>query len=293
MTASEWPDLSGQVAIVTGATSGIGREVALGLARQRATTIVIGRGEGRAATTASEITAVTGNPNVEGLRVDDLALLSSTRELAAVLVESCPRVNILVNNAGAFFRRRELTSEGLERTLALNVLSPFLLTTLLTPRLISSAPARVVNVASAAHRTGKVDFSDLQASRNYRGFSVYGGSKLELIWLTREFARRLRGTGVTVNAVHPGFVRSGFGLNNGGGTAIGMKLLQLLFARSAARGADTVLYAAMATDLIGVSGEYLSDRKQIPGSEESRNATRAAQIFDACAGLTGLARPTP
>jgi retinol dehydrogenase 12 len=288
MAAIAWPDLSGRIAVITGATSGIGREVAVGLARQGATTVVVGRGDGRAMKVASEISSSTGNPRVEGLRVDDLALLGNARELAAAILDRYPALHILVNNAGAYFRRRDVTKDGFERTLALNVLSPFLLTTLLTPRLIASAPARVVNVASAAHQTGKVDFSDLQSSRRYRGFTVYGGSKLELLWITREFARRFDGTGVTVNAVHPGFVRSGFGLNNGGGTAFGMKILQRLFARSASRGADTVLYAAMAPELANKTGGYYADRKQFPGSNESRDSARALRLFEACAGLTGL-----
>ena len=290
MSASASPDLSGRVAVITGATSGIGKEVACGLARLGATTVVVGRGDGRATRVASEISTSTGNPRVEGLRVDDLALMASVHELAAALIDRYSRLHILVNNAGAYFRRREVTTEGLERTFALNVLSPYLLTSLLAPRLIVSSPSRVVNVASAAHRTGRVDFADLQSNSRYRGFTVYGGSKLELIWLTREFARRLAGTGVTVNAVHPGFIRSGFGLNNGGGTAFGMRILQALFARSAVRGADTIVYAAAATDLAGATGGYYSDRKLIPGSDESQDTTKARRTFEACARLSGFVR---
>jgi len=279
--------LAGRIAVVTGATSGIGREVALGLARLGATTVVVGRGEGRALRTAAEIAQTTGNPSVIGLRVDDLAESAEARELAAALLDRFTAVHILINNAGGFFRRRQVTSEGLERTFALNVLSPYLLTTLLAPRLVASAPARVVNVASAAHRGARVDFSDLQGERKYAGYRAYGASKLEVIWLTREFAGRFKGTGVTVNAVHPGFVRSGFGINNGGGTAFGMKIIMRLFARSIPRGADTPIYVASAPELADVTGGYFADRKPHPGSRESQDMSKARRLFDECARLSG------
>jgi NAD(P)-dependent dehydrogenase (short-subunit alcohol dehydrogenase family) len=281
-------NLSGRVAIVTGATSGIGREVALGLARLGATTVVVGRGADRASRAAAEIAQATGNPRVESLRVDDLAVISDTRALVAALLDRYSSVHILVNNAGAYFRRREVTPDGLERTFALNVLAPYILTNLLAPRLVASAPARVVNVASEAERSGRVDFDDLQFARKYAGFRAYGSSKLELLWLTREFARRLGGSGVTVNAVHPGYVRSGFGLNNGGGTAFVMRILGALFARSVPRGADVVLYAASAPELAAMTGGYYADRKPIPGTEDSRDNAKAGRLFEACARLSGL-----
>ncbi|HTT46049.1 MAG TPA: SDR family oxidoreductase [Thermoplasmata archaeon] len=287
MSAGVLGSLAGRIAVVTGATSGIGREVALGLARLGATTIVVGRREGRAARTATEIASATGNPSVEGLRVDDLAETAQVRELTATLLDRFTAVHVLVNNAGGFFRPRQVTSEGLERTFALNVLTPYILTTLLAPRLVASAPARVVNVASAAHRGARVDITDLQGQRKYAGYRAYGASKLELIWLTREFARRFKGTGVTVNAVHPGFVRSGFGVNNGGGTAFGMKIAMRLFARSIPRGADTPIYVASAPELADVTGGYFADRKPHPGSRESQDLSKARRLFDECARLSG------
>ncbi len=288
MSGSGPKSLSGRVAVITGATSGIGKEVALGLARQGGTIVVVGRGADRASRVAAELAGVSGNPQVEALRVDDLALMADTRELATALLDRYPAIHVLVNNAGAYLRRREVTSDGFERTFALNVLSPYMLTTLLAPRLIASAPARVVNVASAAHRGARVDFTDLQSSRRFSGFSVYGASKLELLWLTREFARRLNSKGVTVNAVHPGFVRSGFALNNGGGTALGMRILGRLFGRSVVRGADTPIFVASAPELASVTGMYYADRKAHPGSNDSRDPTRARQIFEECAQLLGV-----
>ena len=286
MAAPASSSLSGRVAVVTGATSGIGREVAFGLARLGATTVIVGRGPDRASRTAAEIAQSTGNPQVESLRVDDLAAMSDVRELAAALLDRFPSIHILVNNAGAFFRRRGLTRDGLERTFALNVLSPFLLTSLLSPRLIASAPARVVNVASEAHRRSAVDFGDLQSEGRYRGFTVYGSSKLELIWLTREFGRRFGGTGVTVNAVHPGFVRSGFALNNGGGTAVGMRVLATLFGRSVRKGADPVLYLATSPDVERTTGTYFARRVPRSGTRQSQDPVRARQLFEACERLT-------
>ena len=288
MAGTTTANQSGRVAVVTGATSGIGREVALGLARQGATTVVVGRGTDRASRTAAEISRVSGNPRVESLRVDDLAVLANVRELSAVLLDRYPVIHVLVNNAGAYFRRREETPDGLERTFALNVLAPYVLTTLLAPRMISSAPARIVNVSSAAHRSAKVDFSDLQFARRFSGFTVYGSSKLELIWLTREFARRLQGRGVTVNAVHPGYVRSGFGLNNGGGTAFAMRILGRLFGRSVVRGADTPIFVASAPELATATGGYYSDRKLRAGSPASHDLTKARRLFDECSRLSGV-----
>lgn len=281
--------LTGRVVIVTGATSGIGRQIALGLARQGATTVVVGRGPDRASRVAAEIAASSGNPRVESLRVDDLAVLEDARELSAALLDRYPAIHVLVNNAGAFFRRREVTSDGLERTFALNVIAPYVLTTLLAPRLITSGPARVVNMASEAERSARVDLTDLQfATRRYAGYRAYGSSKRELIWLTREFARRLGGTGVTVNAVHPGFVRSGFGQNNGGGTAFAMKILSRLFARSIERGADTPIYLASSPEVATVTGEYFADRKPLPGTADSRDPAKARQLFEECARISGV-----
>jgi len=291
MSVNSGGTLVGRVALVTGATSGIGREVARGLAQQGATTIVVGRGEGRAARVASEIAQATGNSRIEGLRIDDLAALADTRELAATVLDRYPALHILVNNAGAYFARRETTPDGLERTFALNVLSPYLLTTLLVPRLVASGPARVVNVASAAHEGAHADLSDLQSSRKYSGFRVYGASKLELIWWTREFARRLDGKGVTVNAVHPGFVRSGFGLNNKGGTAFVIRILGRLFGRSTVRGADTPTYVASAPEFASITGGYFADRKPRPGSTESQDLSKARLLVDACAQLSGAPPP--
>lgn len=270
---------------MTGATSGIGREIAFRLARQGATTVVVGRGDARAAAVASEIAAASGNPSVDSIGVSDLALFGEARRVARELRNRHPRLHILVNNAGAYFRRREMTAEGHERTFALNVMAPFLLTTELESPLRAGAPSRVVQVSSAAHRGYSVDFAHLEAADPYRGFASYGRSKLEVLLLAREFARRWPSSEVAVNAVHPGFVRSHFGQNNGGGTALGFRVLERLFGISVLRGAETPVYVAASPELEGVSGEYFARGRRSPGSAASRDPEAAARLFRACAEL--------
>ncbi len=282
------PQLSGKISVVTGATSGIGRVLAERLAELGATTVVVGRGDARAAEAASEIARATGNPHVESLGVSDLAVLAEANRVADELLRRYPSIHLLVNNAGGFFARREVTVDGFERTFALNVLAPFLLTTRLSDRMRSSAPARVVEVSSEAHRAHRVDFDNLQGEKEYRGYRQYGRSKLELLLLTREFARRLAGSGVTVNAVHPGFIRSGFGLNNGGGTAFGIRLAGLLFGRSLRHGADTPLLAATDPSMARETGQYISGRRIVRGSAPSNDMATARRLWGRCVELSGV-----
>jgi len=282
---------TGRLAVVTGATSGIGREVARRLALEGFVVVVVGRGDARAEAAARSIAQETGNARVESVGVSDLARPAEVRRLASTLLARYPAIHVLVNNAGGMFRRRDQTPDGLERTFALNVLGPFLLTNLLEDRLKASAPARVVNISSAAHYRHPVDFSDLQSAQHYAGYRAYGRSKMELLLLTREMARRLAGTGVTVNAVHPGFVRSGFGLNNGGGTAIGIRVAALLFGVSVRRGAETPVYVASDPSLTTVSGEYFSRRHISRGDPASRDPAAAARLYSACEALVAAVPP--
>jgi NAD(P)-dependent dehydrogenase (short-subunit alcohol dehydrogenase family) len=277
--------LKGKVAVVTGATSGIGRWVAQGLAEQQATTVVVGRSQTRTVAAAGEISSATGNPEVYPVPVTDLALRSEVARLAGLLQDRYPRIHILVQNAGAYFHRREVTPEGLERTFALNVLAPFLLTSRLLPRLTESAPARVVMVASEAHRGHDVDFVNLQMDHGYRGFRAYGRSKLELVLLAREFARRLHDQQVTVNAIHPGFVASRFGRNNGGAVGFGIGLAARLFGRRPRRAAQDIVYLATDPSLERVTGRYFSRRNERPGSPQSRDMVAALHVYEACSLL--------
>ncbi len=294
LDASRTPDAAAPAAVVTGATSGIGLEIVRSLAARGMRTVLVGRGSERVAGIAQSIRNATGNPSVESVGVQDLAVQSEARAVATELLDRYPKIGVLVNNAGAMYVRRELTSEGTERTFALNVLAPFLLTSLLVPRLVESRPARVVNVASAAHRGNSVRFEDLQGAGHYRGYGAYGRSKLELILLTREMARRLEGTGVTVNAVHPGFVRSGFGLNNRGGSAAAIRALAVLFGKTPRKGAETPLFVASDPSAEGVSGQYFTNRHTSPGSTRSRKMSDARRLYEVCLELTRAPRiPEP
>jgi NAD(P)-dependent dehydrogenase (short-subunit alcohol dehydrogenase family) len=218
-SGSEW-SLEGRTCLVTGATSGIGLETAVGLAEQGARVVIAGRDARRAEIARADITRRSGNREV-GLLLADLSSQAEIRKLADAFASGYGSLHVLVNNAGAVFNRRVLTVDGLEATFAVNHLAYFLLTWLLLDRLRDSAPARIVNVASDAHRFGSIDWDDLHSEHRYRGLPVVSGlrvyatSKLANILFTAELARRLTGTGVTVNCAHPGMVATGLGKNNG------------------------------------------------------------------------------
>jgi NAD(P)-dependent dehydrogenase (short-subunit alcohol dehydrogenase family) len=281
--------MAGRVAVVTGGTSGIGLEIVRGLAVRGARTVLVGRGgEPRVRAVAEAVRRTSGNPQVEGVAVADLATRAGWTSVAEELLTRLPAIHVLVNNAGAIFSRREVTADGIERTLALNVLAPLALTSLLQDRLRASAPARVVNVASAAHLGYNVELNDLQSAVHYRGYGAYGHSKLDLILLSRELALRFGGTGVTVNAVHPGFVRSGFGRNNRGGTGAAIRIAALLFGKSPRSGAKTPLRVACDPDVVHHSGEYFSGGHIAMGSAASRDLSSARRLYETCRALAGI-----
>ncbi len=286
MAAADGP-MIGKTCVVTGATSGIGAAAARALAQRGARVVVVGRDQLRCQSIAEEIRGSMANAVVE-TAVADLSSLAEVRRLAAELKDRYPRIDVLANNAGAYFARRHESSEGLEMTFALNVLSPFLLTTILLDRLEASAPSRVINTSSAAHERAKLNLEDLQERRRYRGFQAYGRSKLALQLLTYEFARRVPGGAVTVNAYHPGFVASHFGWNNGAVYRGAIRLLSQGFGVSSAEGADTLVYLASAPEVAGTTGRYFYRRKEIPSSDLSYDRTLAQQLWDACARETGL-----
>ncbi len=281
------PTMRGRVAVVTGGTSGVGLEIVRGLALRGAHAVIVGRGAGRVSQVVEELRRTTGNPEVEGVPVDDLALRSRWPVVAAQLLRRLPAIHVLVNNAGAVYFHREMTSEGDERTFALNVLAPLALISLLQDRLRASAPARIVNIASAAHFGHSLDLSDLQSANHYRGFDAYGRSKLELMLLTRELALRFAGSGVVVNCVHPGFIRSGFGRNNRGAGAAAVRIASIMFGKSPRTGAKTPLKVAGDFAYGSVSGEYFSGGRIVTGSNASRDLSGARRLYEACLPLTG------
>lgn len=280
--------MAGSTCLVTGATRGIGRVAAVELARQGARVLIVGRDRTRAEAAASEARAAQGpgGGGVEAL-VADLALMSEVRRLADEVRAACPRLDVLVNNAGAIFERREVTPEGFEKTFALNHLAYFLLTYMLRDLLVASAPARVVNVASRAHRAGRLDFDDLQMQKGYTAWKAYAASKLANILFTRELARRLEATGVTANALHPGLVATNFGHDR-----FGLISLVLRFARpmmiGEAEGAATTLHLATSPAVAEVTGAYFADCTPTRPEPQALDDVAASRLWEESEWLLGL-----
>jgi len=280
-------DLRGRVVILTGATNGIGRATALALAGMGATLGIVARDRARGEETVAEIRAQTGA--TADLLLADLSSQASIRELAATILARYPRIDVLVNNAGIVNLKREETADGIESTFAVNHLAYFLLTNLLLDRLKASAPARIVNVASDVHKyVGGIRWDDLGWAQGYQVMRVYGQSKLANILFTRELARRLAGTGVTVNAVHPGAVSTGLGKQNGVWAAALIKVLGLFF-RTPEQGAATSIHLAASPAVDGVSGRYFVDAKEARPSRAAEDDAAARRLWDLSSQMTGLA----
>jgi NAD(P)-dependent dehydrogenase (short-subunit alcohol dehydrogenase family) len=250
-----------KVVMVTGATNGIGFESAKALAAMGATVVGVGRNPQKCADSAAAITRSTGNANVEFL-VADLSIQAQVRQAAEEFKRKYDRLDVLLNNAGGYFARREVSADGIEMTWALNHLNYFLLTDQLLDVLKASAPARIVNVSSGAHAmTRGINFADVEYQTGYSGWTVYSQSKLANIMFTYELARRLSGTSVTANVLHPGFVDTGFGHNNGGVMRSGIAVLQKIIAKRPEQGAATSVYLASSPEVESVTGKYFDNCK--------------------------------
>ena len=273
--------LAGRTVMVTGATDGIGKETARQLAGRGARLLLHGRDPGRAAAARRDICATTGNDDVQVV-LADFTSLAQVRALAAQVRALTDRLHVLVDNAGVYQERRHLTEDGLETTFQVNHLAPFLLTNLLLEPLLAAAPARVVVVSSAVHQRAPVDLNDLQGARRYDGYSAYGLSKLGDLLFTYELAERLSGTGVTVNALHPG--------------AVSTKLLHAGFRASGgatlAEGARTAVYLAASPDVEGVTGGYFVDERRTTSSPASYHRELRAAFWKLSECLT-LAHDEP
>ena len=285
-------DMTGRSCMITGASSGVGRATGLGLARMGATLVLVCRDRRRGEETVAEIRDATGNRAVT-LMVADLSSQQSIRALAHEFLATSQPLHVLVNNAGIVNLHRTVTVDGIESVFAVNHLAYFLLTHLLLDRLKESAPARIVNVASHAHRFSALDLDDLEGARRYRAMRVYGQSKLANILFTTELARRLEGTGVSVNALHPGLVNTGFGKNNPGLFMKIMKTIIPLVARSPEKGAATSIYLASSPEVQSVTGKYFVDCKVTQPAPQATDSAVAKKLWDFSAEMVHLADAVP
>ena len=279
--------LQGKVVVVTGSNIGIGLETAVGVAAEGATTVLACRNEGKAKAAAAEVTRRTGNADVDVV-ILDLADLASVQEAAAEIQRRWDRLDVLINNAGGTWSTRQETAQGFELTFGVNHLGHFYLTSLLRDRIVASAPARIINLSSVGHHAafGGLNFDDLQSTKRYSTFDAYSRSKLANVLFTRELAKRLAGTGVTVNAAHPGPVRSGFGMDGDlkGITAIGLKVIRPIEI-SAAAGAKTSIYLATSPEVEGKTGMYWVRRRPGHMSAHARNDEQASRLWSASEAL--------
>jgi NAD(P)-dependent dehydrogenase (short-subunit alcohol dehydrogenase family) len=291
-------NLKGKVVVITGATSGIGQVAAEKLAGMGARIVQVARDRERGQAAMRRLNEIA--PGIShSIYYADLSRLKEMKRVAAEIAQAEPRIDVLINNAGAMFGARELTEDGLERTFALNHMSYFVMERGLRERLTAATTARVVNTASDAHTAGTVDFEDLQSEKAYRfdfldwlryggpAFKVYARSKLMNILYTRELARRLAGTGVTANSLHPGFVSTRFGDQTGGLISFGIGIAKR-FALTPEQGAETLVYLASSPDVATVTGQYFHKCKPVTPSQEAQDDAKAQRLWMETAKLAQL-----
>lgn len=279
--------LKGKTALITGASSGIGFHTALGLAREGANVVLGGRDEKRSRGAAEAIQHETNGVSVDYL-IADLSSMAEVRDFADAFQERHERLDILVNNVGGFFLTRQVSADGFEKTFALNHLSYFLLTCLLQDLLVKSSPSRVVNVSSSAHYDADIDFEDPHMSHRYWGLTAYGRSKLANVLFTYELADRLLHTGVTANALHPGFVRTGLGTKHIPTILAPIVWLGFLGGMNPGQGAHTSLLLASSPKLEGVTAKYYSVGREVRSSRRSYDKAAAEQLWYLSEQLTGF-----
>jgi retinol dehydrogenase 12 len=274
--------------MITGANSGIGKATAAGLAKMGAKVVMVCRDAGKAEAARNEIIRAPGAKEGDvSIMIADLTSLDSVRKLAKDFLASGRPLHVLVNNAGLILGSRTVTRDGMETTFEVNYLSHFLLTNLLLGVLKASAPSRIINVSSSAHTSGHMDFQDLQEEKGYGSMKSYSQSKLAQVLFTRELAEKLAGTGVTVNAVHPGTVATNWATKSAGMLSLGVRLGHP-FMIGPEKGADTVVYVASSPEVANVTGKYFYKRKVTASSDESMNEADAKTLWDASMKLAGL-----
>ena len=282
--------MQGKVVVITGATSGIGQVAAERLAGMGARLVLVARDKVRGQAMLARLRERAPGLS-HSIHYADLLRVVEMKRVAAEIAAAEARIDVLINNAGALFGSRQVTEDGLERTFALNHMSYVVLTHGLRDRLIASAPGRVVNTSSNAHTRARLDFDDLQSAQRYRGFKVYGRSKLCNILYTRELARRWAGTGVTANSLHPGFVATRFGDGSGGLFSYVVRVAKT-FAISAEKGADTIVYLASSPEVAHVSGAYFYKWHPATPSKEAQDDAAARRLWLESARLGGLESPS-
>jgi NAD(P)-dependent dehydrogenase (short-subunit alcohol dehydrogenase family) len=280
-------DMRGKTCLITGASSGVGKATAQALAEKGAAVIGVGRNPERCAEVGAEIQAISGNHKVDFL-IADLSVLAQVRRLASEIKDRYSRLDVLINNAGAFFLRRKVTPEGIEKTWALNQLSYFLLTNLLLDLVVASTPARIVNVASGSHYQGEIHFDDLNLSRGYSGWKAYSQSKLANVLFTYYLAQQLHSTGVSVNTLTPGFVATRIGHNSGLILKPFVQLFQKIGGMSPEEGAETIVYLSSSPEVEGVTGKYFNEKKAVKSSTSSYDPVTAKRLWEVCEQMTGI-----
>jgi NAD(P)-dependent dehydrogenase (short-subunit alcohol dehydrogenase family) len=275
-----------KVVVVTGATSGIGEVAADRLAQKGARIVFVARDRERGEAARKHFRAIAGQSD-HTVHYADLTKLADQKRVAKEIADSEPQIDVLINNAGAMFGSRQVTEDGLEKTFALNHMSYFTVTNILLDRLKATPGARIVSTASGAHVGNKLNFDDLQSEKSYSPFAVYGRSKLMNILFTRELAKRLAGTGVTANCLHPGFVGTRFGDESGGLMSWVIKLGKN-FALTPEQGAETIIYLASSDDVAGKSGGYYEKKQLTAPSRAAQSDADAKRLWDISAKIAGM-----
>src|SRR3984893_6343956 len=278
--------MQGKVVVITGATSGIGEVAAQRLAGMGARIVLVARDKTRGEAALTRLRS--GDTRIShSIHYGDLSRISEMKRLAAEIAAAEPRIDVLINNAGAMFSSRQMTEDNIEFTFAINHMAYFVLTQGLRERLLASSPARIVNTASDAHKGRVLDFEDLQSAKGFSALSVYGRSKLCNILFTRELSRRWAGTGVTANCLHPGFVATRFGDDSGGFLSRAVRMAKL-FAISPGKGAGSIVYLASSPDVARVSGEYFYLCRPAMPTAGARDDSAAARLWLETAKLAGI-----
>ncbi|MFX1296687.1 MAG: SDR family oxidoreductase [Promethearchaeota archaeon] len=280
---SEEKSIQEKIIMITGANSGIGKATALGLAEMGATIVMVGRSKERSEIALKEIKEQTRNPNID-LIIADLSSQKDIRNLVKEFKNKYQKLDVLINNAGIILSKRQESADGIEMQLAVNHLAPFLLTNLLIDILKASTPARVIMVSSNMHKGAKLDFSDLQSKKKYNAFKTYGTTKLALTIITYEFARRLEGTGVTVNALHPGVIKTNLGRDMNWF----MRGFTKVFFKSPKKGAQTSIYLATSPEVEGITGKYFASKREEKSSNATYNEEVAKRLWQISVELTNL-----